>query len=115
HDQPAVPRSAASTTTSASTPTSATSSAAPPVALVLADPVDGGVHVDLAWQAPDGFTFAVVVAAENQKPQVLMVRSRSMRVPVDGATRYCFLVQATDGTRVLESPPKPVRGATCRT
>lgn len=106
HDQPGAPRSAASTTT--------TSSAAAPVTLTLADPVDGGAHVDLTWQAPDGFTFAVVVAAENQKPQVLMARDRSMRVPVEGAGKYCFLVQATDGKRVLETPPKPIRGATCK-
>lgn len=107
-DQPAVPRPAASTTTSA--PSSSTS----PVTLALADPVDGGAHVDLAWQAPDGFTFAVVVAAENREPQVIMVRTRSMRVPVEGAARYCFLVQATDGTRVLETSPKSIRGATCK-
>ncbi len=109
HDQPVAPRSAASTTTIA------TSSATAPVTLTLADPVDGGAHVDLAWQAPDGFTFAVVVAAENQKPQVLMALTRSMRVPVDGAGKYCFLVQATDGARVLETPPKSIRGATCKT
>jgi serine/threonine protein kinase len=103
HDQPAAPRSVASTTTTA-----------PANPVTLNDPVDGGTHVDLAWQAPDGFTFAVVVAAENQKPQVLMVRNRSMRVPVEASSKYCFLVQATDGARVLETPPKPIRGAICK-
>lgn len=105
HDQPATPRSAASTA-------STTTSPANPV--TLNDPVDGGTHVDLAWQAPDGLTFAVVVAAENQKPQVLMARNRSLRVPVEAAGKYCFLVQATDGANVLETPPKPIRGATCK-
>jgi hypothetical protein len=99
---------------SARPPVTTTSSAAQPVTLTLADPVDGGAHVDLAWQAPDGFTFAVVVAAENQNPQVLMAHTRSMRVPVESAGKYCFLVQATDGRRVLESPAKSIRGATCK-
>ncbi|PWK83266.1 serine/threonine protein kinase [Lentzea atacamensis] len=107
HHQQANPPSAAPTTTT-------TTSSSAPATLTLTDPVDGGTHVDLAWQAPDGFTFAVVVAAENKQPQVLMARSRSMRVPVEGVGRYCFLVQATDGARVLESPPKPIRGATCK-
>ncbi|ANZ39699.1 hypothetical protein BBK82_30295 [Lentzea guizhouensis] len=107
--EPAAPRSAASTT---SVPAS---SATSPVTLTLGDPVDGGTHVDLAWQAPDGFTFAVVVAAENQSPKVLMAHARSMRVPVDGSGKYCFLVQATDGTRVLETPPRSIRGARCKT
>ncbi len=111
HSQLADPSPAAS----ARPPVTTTSSAAPPVTLTLADPVDGGAHVDLAWQAPDGFTFAVVVAAENRSPQVLMAHNRSMRVPVEGTGRYCFLVQATDGKRVLESPAKPIRGATCKT
>ncbi|WP_329793464.1 hypothetical protein V1227_16540 [Lentzea sp. DG1S-22] len=107
--KPAAPRSAASTTSVAA------SSATAPVTLTLGDPVDGGAHVDLTWQAPDGFTFAVVVAAENQNPQVLMAHNRSMRVPVDGAGKYCFLVQATDGKRVLETAPKSIRGARCKT
>ncbi|SER36988.1 Serine/threonine protein kinase [Lentzea xinjiangensis] len=110
HNQLTGPPSAASARPSTTAPSPVTT----PVALTLADPVDGGAHVDLAWQAPDGFTFAVVVAAEKQQPRVLMAHNRSMRVPVESTGRYCFLVQATDGARVLETPPKPIRGATCK-
>lgn len=110
HDQLSDPPSAAP-----ARPPSTTSGTAAPVSLALADPTDGGAHVDLAWEAPDGFTFAVVVAPEKQAPQVLIAhRNRAMRVPVTAGTKYCFLVQATDGARVLETKPKAIRGATCK-
>ncbi|MEU7530365.1 serine/threonine protein kinase [Saccharothrix sp. NPDC042600] len=110
HDQLSDPPSAAP-----ARPAPTTSGAAAPVTLALADPTDGGAHVDLSWEAPEGFTFAVVVAPEKQAPQVLIAhRNRAMRVPVTAGTRYCFLVQATDGARVLETGPKAIRGATCK-
>ncbi|XVV00410.1 protein kinase domain-containing protein [Actinosynnema sp. CA-248983] len=110
HDQLSDPPSAAP----AKPPTSTTATA-PPSSLTLADPTDAGAHVDLAWEAPDGFTFAVVVAPEKRAPQVLIAhRNRAMRVPVEAGVKYCFLVQATDGARVLETKPKAIRGATCK-
>nr|BFE50690.1 hypothetical protein GCM10017745_41170 [Saccharothrix mutabilis subsp. capreolus] len=57
----------------------------------------------------------MVVAPEKQAPQVLIAhRNRAMRVPVTAGTRYCFLVQATDGARVLETGPKAIRARRAR-
>ncbi|RZQ65869.1 protein kinase domain-containing protein [Amycolatopsis suaedae] len=100
------------------TAVAAESSPAPvqPVAVDLAEPVDGGAHVDLRWQAPDGFDVAVIVAAEHQPTKVHLVsRARSTRLPVEPGRTYCFQVQATDGQRTVESTPRAIRGATCRT
>jgi eukaryotic-like serine/threonine-protein kinase len=84
------------------------------VPVTLANPTDQGTYVELSWQAPQDLTFAVAVAAENQKTQVLIVhQNRTTRVPVDPHLKYCFQIQATDGDRVLESPPQPIRGAIC--
>lgn len=111
HDQLSDPPSAAP----AKPATTTTTTAAATTTLTLADPADAGAHVDLAWEAPDGFTFAVVVAPEKRAPQVLIAhRNRAMRVPVEAGVKYCFLVQATDGARVLETKPKAIRGATCK-
>ncbi|MET0133767.1 MAG: protein kinase [Kibdelosporangium sp.] len=91
-------------------------SSAAPIALTLADPADLSSYVELSWQAPQGLTFGVVVAVENEATRVVMAdQSRTMRIPVDPVRKYCFQIQATDGQRVLQSEPKPLRGAVCRT
>ncbi len=91
-------------------------SPAAPVALTLADPADLSTYVDLSWQAPQGLTFGVVVAAENEETKVVIAnQGRTMRVPVDPNRKYCFQIQGTDGRQVLQSEPKPVRGAVCTT
>ncbi|MGI5212367.1 protein kinase domain-containing protein [Plantactinospora sp. CA-290183] len=79
-------------------------------------PGDGADKVKLTWRSGGGeLEFAVVVAEEGEPTRVLPAgRDRSMTVPVEPGRRYCFLVQATDGTRVYESAAVPLRGATCR-
>ncbi|MGQ0840910.1 serine/threonine protein kinase [Actinokineospora sp.] len=85
------------------------------VQLELAAPTDRGDQVELSWRSTRNLDFAVVVAAEGEPTRVLLAqRNRTMTVPVDPARKYCFLVQATDGTQVFESMPVPVRGAVCR-
>ncbi len=93
---------------------SAVASTANGPALVLDPPADGGSYVDLAWHATGTLEFAVVVAAEGEPAKTRYAdRNRTLRVPVDPGRKYCFLVQATDGTHTVESQPQPLRGATC--
>ncbi|WP_424184575.1 serine/threonine protein kinase [Actinokineospora sp. G85] len=94
--------------------------APPPEAVVveLAEPVDLVDKVQLTWHSSRAMDYAVVIAAEGApKPDVrLAERRNSMTVAVEPGRRYCFLIQATDGTseRVHESKPRSLRGATCR-
>ncbi|GFJ95353.1 hypothetical protein [Phytohabitans rumicis] len=84
--------------------------------LELADPTDRGDVVELSWRSSEPMDFAVVVAAEGERAKVLFVqRNTSHRVPVDPVRRYCFRIQGTDGTHVVESEAKPIRGARCVT
>jgi eukaryotic-like serine/threonine-protein kinase len=107
-------RDAASSSAAPAEPLVSTASPTRAMPVTLASPTDHGTYVELSWQAPQGLTFAVAVAAENQKTQVLIVhQNRTTRIPVDPHLKYCFQVQATDGDRVLESPPQPIRGAAC--
>lgn len=100
---PAAPATSSAAATSASGP-----------ALVLDPPADGGSYVDLAWHATGTLEFAVIVAAEGEPAKTRYAdRNRTLRVPVDPGRKYCFLVQATDGTHTVESQPQPLRGATC--
>jgi hypothetical protein len=85
------------------------------VTVELAAPTDLTDKVRLTWKSSRDLDFAVVVAAEGEKTRVLLAeRNHSMTVEVEPDTRYCFLVQASDGDRVYESQPQPLRGATCR-
>jgi len=85
------------------------------VTVELAEPTDLTDKVQLTWKATRDLDFAVVVAAEGESTQVLLAeRNHSMTVQVEPGRRYCFMVQASDGDRVYESEPRPVRGATCR-
>lgn len=85
------------------------------VTVELAEPTDQGDKVQLTWKATRELDFAVVVAAEGEKTQVLLAeRNHSMTVEVEPGLKYCFLVQASDGDRVYESAPQPLRGAVCR-
>ncbi|HEX7301766.1 protein kinase domain-containing protein [Lentzea sp.] len=85
------------------------------VLLQLLDPVDKVDHVELRWESEEQLEFAVVVATEGERPQIKPAkRNRSIELDVDPTRKYCFLVQGTDGTRVYESKPKALRGATCK-
>lgn len=85
------------------------------VTVELAEPTDLRDTVRLSWQASHDLDFAVVVAGEGQRTEVLLAeRERSMVVDVEPERKYCFLVQASDGDRVYESEPRSVRGAVCR-
>ncbi|ONI92866.1 hypothetical protein ALI22I_01430 [Saccharothrix sp. ALI-22-I] len=87
----------------------------PAVQLELGEPVDQGNQVELAWHSGRALDFAVIVVGEGEERRVLLAeRNHTMTVPVDPVRRYCFLVQATDGSRVYESDPKPIREAVCQ-
>ncbi|KDN21903.1 protein kinase domain-containing protein [Amycolatopsis rifamycinica] len=86
-----------------------------PVPLALAEPADLGTTAALSWTGPAGWEFAVVVAVESGPTKTTLVRhDHSARVPIDPRLKYCFQVQATNGVRVQASPPRALRGATCR-
>lgn len=85
------------------------------VTVELAQPTDLTDKVQLNWKATRELDFAVVVAAEGEDTRVLLAeRNNSMTVDIEPGRRYCFLIQASDGDRVYESDPQPLRGATCR-
>jgi eukaryotic-like serine/threonine-protein kinase len=78
-------------------------------------PTDLTDKVKLTWRSTAELDFAVVVAAEGEAAKVhLAQRNRSMTVDVEPGRKYCFMVQATNGDKVYESIPMPLRGATCR-
>ena len=86
------------------------------VQIELMEPADRGNFVDLAWRSSDDqMDYAVIVAGEEiPQKTVLAQRNHTVSVPVDPLRKYCFSVQATNGLTLAESPPKPIRGATCR-
>lgn len=85
------------------------------VRVELSPPVDNNDEVELRWQSTRELDFAVVVAAEGEKANVLLAnRKYSMTVDVEPGLKYCLMIQGTDGERVYESQPVPLRGATCR-
>ncbi len=85
------------------------------VTVELAEPTDLRSAVQLSWKATRDLDVAVVVAGEGQRTRVLLAeREHSMTVDVDPQRKYCFLVQASDGDRVYESEPRPLRGAVCQ-
>lgn len=86
------------------------------VQIELARPVDRTDHVELTWRSTRELDFAVVVAADGERPQFFLAERNhnSMTVEVEPGRKYCFMIQATDAERVYESQPMPLRGATCR-
>jgi hypothetical protein len=85
------------------------------VTVELAQPTDLTDKVQLSWKATRELDFAVVVAAEGEDTRVLLAdRNHSMTVDIEPGLKYCFMIQASDGDRVYESEPQPLRGATCR-
>ncbi|NGY65155.1 serine/threonine protein kinase [Lentzea sp. NEAU-D13] len=85
------------------------------VVVALVEPVDNVDHVDLRWESQEQLVFAVVVVGEGEQPKVLPAKqNRSLKVEVDPARRYCFVVQGTDGNQIYESKPKSLRGGTCK-
>lgn len=84
------------------------------VTVELARPRDLTDKVRLSWTASRDLDFTVVVSAEGEAPRALLAeRNHSMTVEVEPGTKYCFTIQASDGDRVYESEPQPLRGATC--
>lgn len=94
---------------------SPSSDAMPKVDLVLEPPVDQGDYVRLTWRGDAELYFAVIVAGEGieTKPEFAH-RDRTMRVPVDPGRRYCFQIQASDGSHLYTTDPVPIRGARCQ-
>lgn len=101
--------------TSSKLPAAGGAGAGGEVTVELAEPTDLSDKVQLTWKATRDLDFAVVVAAEGESTKVLLAeRNHAMTVEVEPDRKYCFLVQATDGDRVYESEPQPLRGASCR-
>jgi hypothetical protein len=89
-------------------------SSGPAAQVALAEPVDRGTAVDLSWTGGAALEYAIIVTADGQQPRtVLAGPATSRRVPVDADRAYCFSVQGTDGRTVVQSAPRPIRGATC--
>jgi hypothetical protein len=101
--------------TSPTLPAAGGSGAAGGVTVELAEPTDLSDKVQLSWKSTRELDFAVVVAAEGEKTKVLLAeRNHSMTIDVEPDRKYCFMIQASDGDRVYESKPQPLRGASCR-
>lgn len=101
--------------TSPTLPAAGGSGAAGGVTVELAEPTDLSDKVQLSWKATRELDFAVVIAAEGEKTKVLLAeRNHSMTIDVEPDRKYCFMIQASDGDRVYESKPQPLRGASCR-
>jgi serine/threonine protein kinase len=83
--------------------------------LVLDDPTDLGDQVVLNWtSSPGDLDYAVVIAAQGRPNRVLLAdREHTKTIAVDPLAKYCFLIQATNGSQVFQSAPKPIRGAVC--
>lgn len=85
-----------------------------PPQLTLDEPVDNGDTVKLTWSSPEVLDFAVVVAPAGQPNRTIYAeRKHTFDVPVTPGLQYCFAVQGTNGPQVVETPPRPIRGATC--
>ncbi|UJW32950.1 protein kinase [Saccharothrix sp. AJ9571] len=85
-----------------------------PLELTLAEPEDLGDTVRLTWTSPEVLDFVVVVAPAGQRNNSIYVeRKRTFDVTVSPGLQYCFAVQGTNGAQTIETPPKPIRGATC--
>lgn len=107
-------------TVSSAPPATSASAPAPTnraVAVELAEPTDLGDAVTLTWTTTDDrLFFAVVYWAEGEPRATLLAeRNHTLRVPVDPARRYCFLVRGTNPEQLVESQRRAVRGAACRT
>jgi hypothetical protein len=89
------------------------------VEIVLNEPVDLTDKVELSWRANrDELDFMVIIAVEGETDvnSEFAERNKSMTVDVRPGVRYCFLVQAVEGTHrddVYESNSRGLRGATC--
>lgn len=76
---------------------------------------DRGQTVELTWRGATSLEYAVVVAGTGLPTRAVLARhARSMRLQVHPNRQYCFLIQATDGEQVMQSEPRPIRGAVCR-
>jgi serine/threonine protein kinase len=86
-----------------------------PPAVQLAAVRDRGKTVELTWRGATSLEYAVVVAGSGLPTTAILAHHKlSLRLPVLPDRPYCFMVQATDGQRVLQSDPRPIRGAVCR-
>jgi hypothetical protein len=89
---------------------------ASPLAVHLVTVRDGGESAQLAWTGDPAMEYAVVVAQSGHPPDVVLVNhARTARVPIVPGRPYCFLIQATNGVQVIETDPRPIRGAVCNT
>jgi len=90
--------------------------AAEPVRVEITRLDDNGTTVTLGWRSSKPLTYAVFVAEQGRQSPFVRYRGAgtSLTVHVEPDLKYCFQVQGTDGTTTYESPPRPIRGATCR-
>jgi serine/threonine protein kinase len=89
---------------------------ASPLAVHLVTIRDSGESAQLSWTGDPAMEYAVVVAQSGHPPNVVLVNhARTARVPIVPGRPYCFLIQATNGVQVIETDPRPIRGAVCNT
>jgi serine/threonine protein kinase len=89
---------------------------ASPLAVHLVAVRDSGESAQLSWTGDLAMEYAVVVAQSGHPPNVVLVNhARTARVPIVPGRPYCFLIQATNGVQVIETDPRPIRGAVCNT
>ncbi|WP_306661461.1 protein kinase domain-containing protein [Mangrovihabitans endophyticus] len=82
--------------------------------LRLAEPVDRGDVVELAWQGSPDLLVIVVVTGERAEPRrVVAGRVNHFQLPVEPDGGYCFALLATDGGEPIRAGPRPIRGAAC--
>ena len=87
---------------------------AAPLAVHLVTVRDGGESAQLTWTGDPAMEYAVVVAQSGHPVDVVLVNhAHSARVPILPGRPYCFLIQATNGAEVIETDPRPIRGAVC--
>ncbi|HZE51172.1 MAG TPA: hypothetical protein VE074_16485, partial [Jatrophihabitantaceae bacterium] len=106
---------AAAATAQPSGPSSApTAQPASALAVHLVTVRDGGATAALTWTGDPAMEYAVVVAQSGHPPAVVLVNhAHSAKVPIVPGRPYCFLIQATNGAEVVETDPRPIRGAVC--
>jgi hypothetical protein len=83
--------------------------------VVLAEPVDLGTSVRLAWDGRRGYSYAVAVAEASQPFRKELAGQDTRReITVKPGVQYCFRIMATDGRQLAMSAPRGIRGALCR-
>jgi serine/threonine protein kinase len=87
-----------------------------PLAVHLVSVNDAGESAQLTWTGDPAMEYAVVVAQSGRPSNVVLVKhAHTASIPIVPGRPYCFVIQATNGSQVIETDPRPIRGAVCDT